>query len=177
VPNLDSADDEVASLACVLLSGYCLLLCTLVAAGYLSAMWLLVVGRRSWRYPEYLCWIGGTVIALTLTAERDGVHLAASTTHYWLSPTYPNTEDLLGNLVTFPTEVASAASDAFGLLIVGVLLRAMFDTAAWDEGVGHPRARLQLLTLGAAVFISGVDWDVPLWTCGVPKMRRAADQR
>lgn len=163
-PNLNSADDRLASLACVLLSGYGLLLCALVAAGYLSALWLLIAGRRSRRYPEYVFWIGGTVIGLALTAERDGVHLTATTASYWLSPTYPGTTDLLGNLITFPTDLSSAASSAFGLLIVGVLFRAMFDTARWDEGVGHPRARLQLLTLGAAVFFSGVDWDVTLWT-------------
>jgi hypothetical protein len=151
-------------LACVLVSGYALLSCTLAAAGCLSAVRLLVAGRRAARHPEYLCWTGGVAVALVLLAERDAVQVTAMTDRYWLSPTTATYADLLGNLAAFPVDLASSAAYTFGLLTVLVLLRAMVETAAWDEGVGHPQARARLLALGGAVFFAAVDWDASLWT-------------
>jgi hypothetical protein len=162
--NLDSQEEAAQGLVVLLLSGFGLMFITLAAAGFLSAMWLLIAGNRTARHPEYLCWIAGTVIALALLAERDAVQAATMSGGFWLSPTYPTYSELVGNLITLPVDLSSTANYAFGPLVVGALLRAMFDTATWDEGVGHPRARTRLLTLGAAVFFAGVDWDVTLWS-------------
>jgi Family of unknown function (DUF6185) len=162
--NLDRQDEGIPGQVVILMSVYGLMFLTLAVAGFLSAMWLLIAGNRAARHPEYLCWIAGTVIALVLLAERNAVQTAAMSSGFWLSATFPTYSELVGGLITLPTDLSSTANYVFGPLVVGALLRAMFETAGWDEGVGHPRARARLLNLGAAVFFAGVDWDVTLWT-------------
>lgn len=160
----DSFDDDAQRVATLLASGYGLLFTVLAVAGFLSALCLLIGRREPTRHPEYLCWIAGTAIALGLLAERDGTKAMDAADGYWLSPSHPTYSELLYSLITFPTDLSSAVFGVFGALVVAALLRALFDTAAWDENIGHPLVRARLLTLGAAVFFVGVEWDATLWT-------------